>query len=352
VVAASGLSDGDFIYAATSEVADTAAKVERWEIGESTSWKNLSVPTTADLDNDATNETYGAYGIALVNGTLYVLGWDNATVPSNNSALFRSINPTADTVSWSTIDATDKDHDGSPISTNGGNALSTSEGSTNIWAIESATEQIFYWIDTVSIEGPSLAGPGNAEEVQVNPVSGGTYTISFTWDRLSKAEKYDLQISLDSSFNEKVLQFTGAGTNPAVESTSATVAKVVDGAIFMPETTYYWRVRMASDGPVYSPWSETRSFTVAALPEAQPPVIVQAPGPAPVIEVPPTPEIILEAPEIVLPAPTPAPEIVIPAAPPPAAPPIPAWAIYAIIIIGAVLVIALIVLIMRTRRPV
>jgi len=122
----------------------------------------------------------------------------------------------------------------------------------------------------------------------------------------------------------------------------------------MPETTYYWRVRADATGPIYSPWSAVRSFTIGTLPEAAAPVIIRQPPPAPVIEVPPAPEIVLQPPDIILPAPpapTPAPEIVIPAAPAPA-PAVPSWAIYAIIIIGAVLVIALIVLIMRTRRPV
>jgi len=30
----------------------------------------------------------------------------------------------------------------------------------------------------------------------------------------------------------------------------------------MPGTTYYWRVRVAQTAPIYSPWSETRTFTV------------------------------------------------------------------------------------------
>ena len=187
----------------------------------------------------------------------------------------------------------------------------------------------------------------------VNPVSGGTYTISYTWERLSKATKYNLVIALGSDFEEVVLNYSGSSAPAVIEDTGSIAAQVVAGTTFMPETTYYWRVRLASDGPVYSPWSEIRTFTIGALPEAVEPVIIQAPPPAPVIEIPPAPAITLQPPEIVLPAPPPAPpDIVIPAAPPPAAPAIPSWAIYAIIIIGAVLVIALIVLIMRTRRAV
>jgi hypothetical protein len=179
--------------------------------------------------------------------------------------------------------------------------------------------------------------------IPVNLVSGLSHTVSFTWERISKATEYDLQVATDMDFTAKVYTAN-------VASTASTVAKVAPAGTFMPGTTYYWRVRVSSDGPIYSPWSETRSFAVEALPEPQPPVIVEE-APPPVLELP-QPEITLQPPEIVLPEPPPPPpEIVIPPAPPPPAPITPAY-IWAIIIIGAILVIAVIVLIVRTRRPV
>jgi len=179
----------------------------------------------------------------------------------------------------------------------------------------------------------------------MNPVSGGSYAITVSWSRLSKSTIYDWQVATDSGFVEKVKTGTTSST------TTSTPSINIDAGELNPGTTYYWRIRTNIDGPVRSPWSEVRTFTVSELPEAQPPVIIEQP-PAPVISVPPAPAITLQPPEIVLPPPPPAPpEIVIPAAPEPT-PPVPSWAIYAIIVIGAVLVIALIVLIMRTRRPV
>ena len=336
---ASGLSDGDFIYASALETGAVAGTVERWEIGSSTSWKGMSAPTAP------TGVTYEASGIGLSNGTLYVLVMDSTG--GANSALLRTLDGTGDTFNWSTVAAAAKIHDGAPVSAN---ALKLSAGSTNAWAADTGNEKFYYYIDAVSEVGPTLSGPGDGTEIMVNPVSGGTYTVGFSWERLSKATKYNLEVSLDSGFTEDIWNFTG-GTS--VNSTSSTPAKVVVGSLFMPETTYYWRVRLSSNGPVYSPYSEVRTFTIGALPEAVEPVIIQAPPPAPVIEIPPAPAITLQPPEIVLPAPPPAPpDIVIPAAPPPAAPAIPPWALYVIIIIGAVLVIALIVLIMRTRRAV
>ena len=92
--------------------------------------------------------------------------------------------------------------------------------------------------------------------------------------------------------------------------------------------TYFWRVRALL--PVAGDWSTAANFMVANLPPAPtPPVTIQQ-MPAPVINIP---------------APPPAQQIVIPPAPAPKEI-APAY-IWAIIIIGAVLVIAVIVFVAR-----
>ncbi len=102
-------------------------------------------------------------------------------------------------------------------------------------------------------------------------------------------------------------------------------------------TTYYWAVKPVA--PVEGAWSAIANFTVAEE-------VVITP-PAPPVKITQTP-----APIINLPAPPPPPaDIIIPPAPPAPAPITPAY-IWAIIIIGAVLVISVIVLIVRTRRTV
>jgi len=98
-------------------------------------------------------------------------------------------------------------------------------------------------------------------------------------------------------------------------------------------STYYWRVKGLGTSTT-TDWSPVTGFTTMAEPvEAAPPVVIQT-MPAPIIEIPPA---------------QPAPIIEIPAAPPAPAPIAPAY-IWAVIIIGAVLVIAVIILIVRTRR--
>jgi len=198
-------------------------------------------------------------------------------------------------------------------------------------------------------------------EVRMNPVSGEASHVTLTWETPSdEITAYDLEIALDSDFDEDVL--ASDDQNVAKASGSWDEGDIISAVVgpgaardlsFMPDTTYYWRVRVDAAGPVRSAWSEVRTFNLGEL-EITPPVIIQPAPPAPVITVPEAPAITIQPPEIVLPQPEivlPAPQITLPPAPAPVAP-IPGWALYVIIIIGAVLVIALVVLILRTRRPV
>jgi hypothetical protein len=328
-VTASGLSDGDFIYASSES---GSRRVERWEIGQSgTSWKNLEAPGALS-----------AFGIVLVDGALYVQTAN--TTGAGPSETLRTLSPTSAEPSagmWSTMSLSGHDLKAAPQS------LKVSSGSAKLWAVTTSGSALYTYTDELILAGPTLVSPADNAEIRINPISGLSYDAALTWERPSKAKIYDVQVALDSGFVEKIY------TNTTSSTTDSTISDVVGGVKFMPETTYYWRVRVNGAGPVKSPWSETRTFTVLDLPEVGgPPVVIEQP-PAPVIAVPPTPEIVIEVPEIVLPPQPaqPAPEIVIPAAPAPA-PAVPTWALLVIIIIGAVLVIALIILIIRTRRPV
>ena len=334
-VAATGASDGDFIYVANSAVAQN---VVRWEIGSSTSWK--------DIISGTTGGTEVGTGIELSpDGVLYVLVND----PGVQTGFYRTLSPSSasSSTTWSTA------YKATTVAfTLGPDALSMSPGNNKLWAVDTANNALYQYEDTLASMGPTLGGPSDGTVIQVNPVSGGTFTVPFSWERPSKGTIYNLVVALDSGFNEKVINLTG-GT--ALASTSSTVSSVQGGGLLMPDTTYYWRARAAVNGPIYSPWSAVRSFTIGALPDVAAPVVIPpaAPAPAPEVVVE-APIITIQPPEIVIPpspAPAPAPEIVIPAAPAAPAPITPGF-IWAIVIIGAILIIALIILIIRTRRPV
>ncbi|MBU2536195.1 MAG: fibronectin type III domain-containing protein, partial [Chloroflexi bacterium] len=308
-VTASGLSDGDYIYAAG---AIATSKVERWEIGTSTSWKDLEVAGTGNLPAG-----YGVTGIALVDGTLYACS--SLIALGGNGVIYRNLSPTnanPATTHWATLTDATVDFVAAP------SALRTSTGSTKLWVIDSApaADRVRSYTDTLATTGPTLSVPADGKPIRVNPVAGGAYIVTFTWERPSTATTYQLQVATDTGFNE--VFWAPANVGP----TASSIVSITSLAVaFNPGETYYWKVRVVAADPIgFSPWSSTRTFTIEELPEAQPPVVIQQP-PAPVIQVPPAPSITLQPPDIILPAPPPAPpDIIIPAAPAPA-PPIPAW---------------------------
>jgi hypothetical protein len=232
-------------------------------------------------------------------------------------------------------------------------ALKVSTGSIKLWAADyngGDYKFVYSFTDELADASPVLTGPAEAFKVKMNPITGHAQDVTFNWTRLSNSTEYDVRIALDKDFTQVVRTENKATSDaigtlivgPFTEGPSGDTLELMDGA------TYYWKIRTSSDGPLFSQWSAVRSFTVDIAKEVLPPVTITPAPPAPIINLP--------APVINLPAPTqitipPAPTIIIPAPPAPPAPIAPAY-IWAIVIIGAVLVIAVIILIVRTRRPV
>jgi hypothetical protein len=320
-------------------------------------------------------------------------------------------------------------------------AISLSAGTVKLWACDSIAtpDKLYSFTDNLLTTATTLTSPADGMAISVNPVSGKSFDVTFTWERpSSKAAKYDVWVAFDSDFSEVVNKSTAY--DPAGDPSTVSLVVGPSGNTgppdtlleFMPGTTYYWKVRVSQAGPIYSPWSEVRSFTIGSLEEKVPGLLSPANGatgvsltpafswspvtgaakydfqlaaapfaasfrspiasasvaetgvrpitkldndrtyfwrvrvvggewsaianfatevipeePAPPVVVQQVPPPVIQIP----PAPAPPPDIIIPPAPAPPAPITPAY-IWAIIIIGAILVIAVIVLIVRTRRPV
>lgn len=350
-VAADGLDEGDLIVAGVATVSDHLYRWD-WDDGE---WDEI-----ADVDS-----SFGTYGIALQGGVLY-----SVSANTTDSKLARSLNPTADAPSYNTVDSAAETFKAAPSALR----VSVSGTTTKLWAVDttSGDMDLFSYKDTLAVTAPTLLSPREGFVNEMNPITGYAQNITFTWKEPSdKVTAYDFEVALDSAFTEKALwqvvkddsDIVGivAGKTGTVITHSSTLgtSTYTYQIDFMPGTTYYWRVRVdaatvagEAKGPVRSPWSEVRSFKIVEAP-VTPPVEV-APTPEITVTIPPAPSVTLPAPEIIIPTPEivlPAPQITLPPSPAPVAP-IPSWALYIIIIIGAILVIALIVLILRTRRPV
>jgi len=197
-------------------------------------------------------------------------------------------------------------------------------GTTYYWRVKATAPLTspYSEVRTLTIQPGSALVPAIG-----SPANGATISSSnpaFSWSPVSGATMYEFQLAVSTNFGASVFstQLPDTGIRPAVK--------------LDPGMTYFWRVRAVA--PVTGMWSTISNFMVAeevVAPTPTPPVVVQQ----------------VPAPQINIPAAPPAQEIVIPSAPTPPAPIAPGY-IWAIIIIGAVLVIAVIVLIVRTRRTV
>jgi hypothetical protein len=196
-------------------------------------------------------------------------------------------------------------------------------GATYYWRVRTTTPLNSPWSEVRSFTIASL----KAEFTITGPVAGAgdiSTTPVLTWAPYEGALRYELAVSEDPSF--QILEWSHN-----VYNTFYAITEALDYS-----TTYYWRVRGVT-GESYTvrrsvitpagPWV-TGVFTTEAEPvEEEPLVIIEkepAPPPEVIIKEVPTTEVIQEA--------------------------IPQWMLMTIIIIGAVLIIALIVLIVRTRR--
>ncbi|MFC1945948.1 WD40/YVTN/BNR-like repeat-containing protein [Chloroflexota bacterium] len=220
-----------------------------------------------------------------------------------------------------------------PVTTDTTGAGILRAGATVYWQVRVATPVMGPYTDAMSFVTQLAPVAPNAPGV-TSPAVGGTgqggtnapLKPNFAWGNVPGATAYEFQLSTSSDFSV-----------PLVSVEAATTVYTLPAALEYG-TTYYWRVRGVSAAAATA-WSLITAFTTldapaAPAPPPAPPVVVTS-VPAPVITVPPA---------------QPAPIITIP--PAPAAEQIAPAYIWAIIIIGAVLVIAVIILIVRTRRAV
>jgi hypothetical protein len=177
--------------------------------------------------------------------------------------------------------------------------------------------------DKTTTAGPSIASGVGSPTI-------GSYDVStepmFTWGAVPGSIRYEIALSEDPTFT--IIEWS--------YNVDQTFYKVDEPLRY--DTTYYWRVRGVLGEPYQeggqwltpaTPWT-TGIFTTAAEPAPPPdPIVVQPTKPEVNVEIPPT-KITIE----------------------PAEQAIPNYMLWIIVAVGAILVIALIVLIVRTRRVV
>jgi hypothetical protein len=147
-------------------------------------------------------------------------------------------------------------------------ALQVSAGSLKLWAINKVGPTLRVYTDTLADTAPTLVSPADGYQNPMNPVQGRTIDIAFTWERPSFATVYDVDVYTDAAGTVLLNRYTTPATTsstpvvllgPYAPNPAAPLNQRIE---FSPGMTYYWRVRVAANGPVHSPWSEMRSFTI------------------------------------------------------------------------------------------
>jgi len=181
-----------------------------------------------------------------------------------------------------------------------------------------------------------VAGEAEAEELGApdlaTPTSGASdvsLTPIFAWEAVDDADGYYFEFADNANFVMPLVKLDG-DMGRLLVTAYAYVGELPYS------TAYYWKVKAVS-GTVEagdlaeSGWASAIFVTMDEPVEPLPPIVIEPTPPAP-----PAPIITIEQPDIIVPLPAETPVT-------------PGW-IYAIIGVGAVLVIALLVLIVRTRR--
>ena len=192
----------------------------------------------------------------------------------------------------------------------------------------------YAWVKVSSTSTPSIGDLAGTEFALVEPPpepeldvtvimptfgdSDVSIKPTFTWSAADDATGYEFviaeELGLDDPF--EIIDYSATST------TNGHVAR----EDLKYSTTYWWRVR-ASSATDTGVWAVSFFTTEDEPEEAAPPIVVEekeVPAPVITVEIPPAVEKVTSA--------------------------IPDWALYTIIAVGAVLIIAVIVLIVRTRR--
>jgi hypothetical protein len=239
--------------------------------GESDDVKRAKVtspapPSTRFTANQITNEV--VTGVVQVENLTYV-----TTCNGSQSYLYmsRKLETAADTTKaeWSSIASdtstgpggtADEAYNQSP------NPLraTMSGGTPKLWTIDTTSPALESYTDPTSLSGPTMQSPAADAKIKINPGSGRSYDVTFIYERYSNdaVTQANLEIATDPDFNAKIKDIvtTGIDTDTVAIMIGPYGSSTVLTAEFLPGTTYYWRVR--TETPMYSDWSETRSFTI------------------------------------------------------------------------------------------
>jgi len=267
-----GFAANNIIYATTITNAasgftpiegDVGTGVQRCEVDlddpGSVKWERIDDNQDIDPYNWET-VVIGSPAISLPpSGVLYVVDGQVVDTSDVDGGLWRSTNSTAD------IDSVvppyfEKENKG--LATGDFLALRGLDvfPTTLFWFNANAPyyEQIEMFTDTLDVGVPLAMPAKNATGVGLLPAGYVKPDVTFAWESMAGATKYELQVALDPDFKTRIGDFFWDGLSFEVKKLA-------------PNMTYYWRTRVAAledttllvGAPLISPWSETWKFKTA-----------------------------------------------------------------------------------------
>jgi hypothetical protein len=202
------------------------------------SMTTASPPSAPTLASPANN--------AKVSGPSPLFDWNDSTLPAGVDFDHYQIQIATDSGFTSII----HDHNVSGITNSQDNTAVLVSGTTHFWRVRAFNTlgQSSAWSTVRSVRikfaGPTLTLPGN-------DVTVDSLMPTFTWDAVSGATAYTIQVSKNMMFS---------GTKAINTTTTATT--YIHGTNLQAGVIYYWRVR-AQSPTTYGPgdWSQVFTFT-------------------------------------------------------------------------------------------
>ncbi len=236
-------------------LADDAGGLYRWSIGTSSRWDDMVPPNNSyyGIASGGHGVLYAAYSPLSrgVDRTIYSragipksgVSWDSLTVGLNSDVVFRlepnSLAHSRETI-WS-IDARD---------------YNPTTGVGCLWAFK----------DTLADNSPWLIAPKGDSLVYCDPVTGRNGQVDLTWEQLSLADAYEVEIGKDKWFD---LVVTGAApaSSPFYIPPDLSYPAYYIGDGLLPEAghSYYWHIRArraATGQTIRSHWSRALNFSI------------------------------------------------------------------------------------------
>jgi len=254
VIADANYPENGIIYAATN-LSDEG--LWRWVVGVSTEWEQIDKSIT-ELE-----EGQRISGLAVGSeGTLYALRLEPAG--DTTGGMTRWLHPSCPS-------CTDFEYDFINFSLPQGAAfnstavfpntlpylkLSGDAEQNDLWTVDTASQTIYRFQDTLCKFGPKLDAPADGAVLSWPCPCERPPTLILEWEELVDVTEYEVAMYLDADSVSEVWT--------AHSDYDGLIAMGGDDPVPLSSgSAYYWKAR--ADKPIKSPWSEMRSFALALI---------------------------------------------------------------------------------------